>query len=200
MAELAGDGTVIGLAGRLQDGAVDVEQPPVVAAADAALRHDPVLQRRPAVAAVLVQQAEPSREVPEQNQLLVEHPDEHGPLPDLLGHRHRQPEPPEVLPARGTGPGVGQFRVLPGVGDAVVSVVAQRTLLGRRGHVSGPWLRCGLAFSGRAALVGPGAPRFSRRCRYTGGPPSRPCVRSRRGPFSHRTIEAVPTTVPAHRR
>ena len=138
VAELAGDGAVLRLPRRLQNGAVHVEQPAVVAAADAALGDDAVLERRPAVTAVLVQEADPSGEVPEQDQLLAEDLDEDRPLPDLLRHRHRQPESPEVLAARGAGPGVGQLRVLAGLGDAVVSVVALRELLGSRGHVSGP--------------------------------------------------------------
>ena len=57
VAELAGDGAFGRLGGRLQDGAVHVEQPAVVAAADAALGDDSVLERRPAVAAMLVQEA-----------------------------------------------------------------------------------------------------------------------------------------------
>ena len=67
-----------------------------------------------AVAAVLVQQADPPGQIPEQDQLLAEHPDDDGPLADLFGHRHRQPVAPEVLPARRSGPGVGQLGVLGG--------------------------------------------------------------------------------------
>ena len=136
VAELARDGARRRLAGRFQDGAVHVEQPAMVAAPDAALGDDPVLQRRPAVAAMLVQQAEPPGEIPEQHQLLAQHPDEDGTLPDLLAHRHRHPEAPEVFAARGMRAGMGQLRVRARVRDAVVAVVAPGELSGGRGHVS----------------------------------------------------------------
>ena len=145
VAKLAGDGTLGRLAGRLENGAVHVEQPAVVAAADAALGEDPVLERCPAMAAMLVQEADTSREVAEQHQLLAEHLDEDGALRELLGRRHRHPEAPEVLPAWRARPRVGQLRILAGVRDPVVSVVAKRKLLGGCGHVGSPlsWRRRG---------------------------------------------------------
>ena len=150
VAELARDGAVRRLAGRLQNGAVHVEQPAVVAAADAALGDDSVLQRRPAVAAVLVQEAEPSREIAEQHQLLAQDLDQHRAFPDLLAHRHRHPEAPEVLAARGARAGVGELRILAGVGDAVVSVVARGKVFGVRVHVSGTGSGSGRASCGRS--------------------------------------------------
>ena len=94
-------GLSAGSPGVSENGAVHVEQPAVVAAPDAALGDDPVLQRRTAMAAMLVQETDPPGEVPEQHQLLAEHLDQHGTLPELLGHRHRHPEAPQVLAARG---------------------------------------------------------------------------------------------------
>ena len=180
VAELAGDGAFGRLGGRLQDGAVHVEQPAVVAAADAALGDDSVLERRPAVAAMLVQEANPSREVPEQHQFLAEHLDKDGPLRELPGHRQRHPETTEVLAARGARPRVGQLRVLAGVGDAVVSVVAERKLLGGRIHVSSPWSNTCLSRRDRAGATHASplrTPRGASRCDEHEGSPTRQCDR-----------------------
>ena len=181
VAKLAGDGALGRLGGRLENGAVHVEQPAVVAAADAMLRDDSVLQRRAAVAAMLVQEADSAREIPKQHELLTEDLDENGPLTELLGHRHRGPVAPEILAARGAGPGVGQLRILACVRDAVVSVVAQCKLLGGRGHVSGPWmLDCRpAAANARFSPVRSSRGSLShRRCAWTrfASPPVRPPV------------------------
>ena len=138
MGEPARDGALRRLPRRLQDRAVHVEQPSVVAAADPALGDDPVLERGPAVAAMPVQQAEPPGEVPEQHEVLAEHGDGGGMLPQLLAHRHRDPEPPEVLAARGAGAGVGQLRVLARVRHPVVPAVGSCARSGSRGHVDVP--------------------------------------------------------------
>ena len=112
--DLAPDGASGRLARRLQDGAVDVEVPAVVAAPDAALLDAPVLQRRPPVGAVAVQQSDAATAVPEHHEVLAE--DAHGDreVAELRGHGHRQPEPPHVLAAGGLRADVGQLVVLRG--------------------------------------------------------------------------------------
>ena len=101
VAQPSRDRAVRRLAGHLENRSVHVEQPAVVAAPDSALRDDAVLERRAPVTAVPVEQAEPPREIAEQHQLLAEHGNRGGVLSELLDHRHRNPEPPEVLAARG---------------------------------------------------------------------------------------------------
>ena len=123
--DMAAHGAVRGLRSGPQDGAVDVVVPAVVAADDAALGHDPVLQRRAPVRAVAVQQPRAPGAVAEQHQVLAEHPHHHGELPQLHRHRDRLPVAAEVLAARGAGADVGKLRVLAGVPDLVVSLEAR---------------------------------------------------------------------------
>ena len=115
--DLAPDGASGRLARRLQDGAVDVEVPAVVAAPDAPLLDAPVLQRRPPVGAVAMQQPDAATAVAEHDEVLAE--DAHGDreVAELRGHRHRQPEPPHVLAAGGLRADVGQLVVLRGEGS-----------------------------------------------------------------------------------
>jgi hypothetical protein len=87
------------LAGRLEDASVDVEEPAVIAAADAALGDDAVLERRAAMGAVLVQEADVPREVAEDHQILAQDPDCQRQIGQLRCHRDRMPEAAHVLAA-----------------------------------------------------------------------------------------------------
>jgi hypothetical protein len=87
------------LAGRLEHASVDVEQPAVVAAADTVLRDDAVFERGAPVCTMLVQQADPARQVAEDHQVLAEHPDHQRQVGQLRRHRDRMPEAAHVLAA-----------------------------------------------------------------------------------------------------
>src|SRR5439155_25936379 len=85
--------TACRLPGRLQASAVDVVDPAVVAAADAALDRNTELERGPAMRAVQVQRAEAAAAIAKDDQVLAQdlHPQRRGrKLPD---ERHRLPEP-----------------------------------------------------------------------------------------------------------
>ena len=88
------------LARRLQQGAVDVEVPAVVAAADPAPVAGAVLQGGPPVRAAPVHEPDPRLAVAEQHQVLAQDPHRDRQVGDLRRQRHRMPEPPQVLAAR----------------------------------------------------------------------------------------------------
>ena len=91
----------LGRLGRLlQAVARDVVEPAVVRAADAALLDVAVLQRRAAVGAVPADEAQLPREVPEQHQVLPQHPHRPGDVVQLLLRANREPVAPQPLAAR----------------------------------------------------------------------------------------------------
>src|SRR5207249_9764104 len=94
-----------GLAGRLEDAAVHVEDPAVIAAADAALLEDAVLERGPAVGALQLQQAGAARAVAEDHEVLAHDPDAPRHVSEVAREGHRLPEPSQVLAARRAGIG-----------------------------------------------------------------------------------------------
>ena len=100
------------LARGLEDPAVDVEQPAVIAAANAALADDPVFERSPAMAAMPVQHADASRPVAEHDEVFAHDPRRAGQVREVAGQRHGVPELAQVLPARRPRTDVGQLRVL----------------------------------------------------------------------------------------
>ena len=112
---VAADGAVGGFGPGPEDGAVDVVVPAVVAADDAPLGDDSVLERRAPVRAMAVQQPRPSGAVAKQHQVLAEDPHRQGQRAELLRHRHRLPVAAEILPARSARIDVGELRVFPGV-------------------------------------------------------------------------------------
>ena len=91
-----------------QDGAVDVEQPAVIAAADAPLGDDAVLQRGAPMAAVPVHDAGPPRLVPEGDEVLAERLHRLGQVGEMIRQADGQPEASEVLAHRRPGPGLRQ--------------------------------------------------------------------------------------------
>jgi hypothetical protein len=112
LADLVADRGVLRLARGLQDRAVHVEVPAVVAAADAALLDLAVFQGGPAVGAMAVQQADPPPAVAKHHQILAHDPDPHRMLLELGGHGHRVPEAAQVFAAGGAGAHMGEFRIL----------------------------------------------------------------------------------------
>src|ERR1041384_7950150 len=95
----------------LEDGPVHVEQPPVIAAADAVLRHEPEFERGAAMAATPVEQPDVAAAVAEKDQLFVQNFYPLGKIIDLGRELDRLPETTQVLAARRTGPDVGQFGI-----------------------------------------------------------------------------------------
>ena len=94
------------LAGRLEDGAVSVEVPAVIAADDAVLRDTSELQGSAAMGAMLVQDADLAGKVAEDDEILAEDADGHRVLLalDLLRHGDGVPEAAHVLAARRSRP------------------------------------------------------------------------------------------------
>ena len=102
--DMAGDAAGLGLARRLQDRAVDVVEPAMIAAADAGLADDAELERGAAVAAMRVQEPEAAAAVAKQHQILAENAHAQRQVLDPLGHRHGEPEAPEILAGRRARP------------------------------------------------------------------------------------------------
>jgi hypothetical protein len=100
------------LAGRLQDGAVHVEQPAVIAAANTAFADQPEFERGAAMRAVQLQQADGAALVAEHHQLLAQDPKFDRQIRDVVGVADRLPEAAEILAARRVRSDVGEFRVL----------------------------------------------------------------------------------------
>ena len=122
-AEAPANRRILGFGRGFQDGAVHVEEPAVVAAADTARLADAVLERCPAVRAVLLKESGTPAAVPEEDQLLVEHPNELRQLAELRRSRHRLPEAAHELPTRSAGSDVGELRVLCRQGRMAVAAI-----------------------------------------------------------------------------
>ena len=98
-ARLLGALAVRRLARRLEDAAVHVEQPAVVAAADAALLADAVFERGLAVAAIEVKEPVAPGLVAEEDEILAHHPDPLRQIGNLGGDRDGMPEATQILAA-----------------------------------------------------------------------------------------------------
>ena len=96
-----------------------VEQPSVVAAADAGVFHLPVVQRCPAVAASRVHEPDAAIEVPEEDEVLAEHADVRRPGGRFLTAGEWLSVPAQELTAGGARAHAGQLRVERGGGSAV---------------------------------------------------------------------------------
>ena len=83
-----------GLSRRFQAPAVDVVDPAVVAAANAALERDPELDRRAAMRAVQVQHADAPAAIAKHHQLLAEDPRSQRRRGEIAREGDRLPEPP----------------------------------------------------------------------------------------------------------
>jgi len=92
-----------GLARRLEKAAVHVEDPAVIAAADAALLENAVLERRAAVRAVQLEQADAARAIAEDDEVLAHDPDPPRHVAEVAREGHGLPEAAQVLAARRAG-------------------------------------------------------------------------------------------------
>ena len=132
VAEAVFKGGAGGFARGFEDGAVDVEQPAVVAATDAALRDQPELQGCAAVGAVGFDHADAAAEIAEGHQFLAEDFEGHGGIAQLVGVADGLPEAAQVFAAGGAGAYVGEFLVF--FGDLGVVIAAE--LGGKEGGAS----------------------------------------------------------------
>ena len=100
------------LAGGLDDRAVDVEQPAVIAAADALVADQAKFERGAAVRAMQFKEADGAALVAKRNQVFAENPQPPRQLAEFAGEDDRLPEAPQIFAARGTRPDAGQLLVL----------------------------------------------------------------------------------------
>ena len=103
--------TAVRLARHLHQPAVHVELEAVVAAADAGLLYDAVLERGTPVRTVAVQDADLSRLVAERHEFLAHDLDRLGYVGEFFGHADRLPEPTQEFPHRLVRVGVRQLGV-----------------------------------------------------------------------------------------
>ena len=103
LAQLADIGVVVRLGRGFEDAAVGVEQPAVVAAADAALLDAAELERGAAVRAVLLQEPDAPAEVAERDQILAQQAHGEGQVAEIVGMQERVPEAAQILAAGRAG-------------------------------------------------------------------------------------------------
>src|SRR5262249_40638310 len=89
------------LARRLENAAVDVEDPAVIAAADAPRLKDAELERRSAVRAVQLQQTDLPGAIAKDHEILAHDPDTPRDVRQVSHERDRLPEPSQIFAARG---------------------------------------------------------------------------------------------------
>src|SRR5262249_58011173 len=87
---------------------------------DASLRDQPVLERRPSMGTVQLEQPHAPTPVPEGYELLAEDRRAQGHVAQIVGEADRLPEAPEVLAARCSRTDVSQLRVFGGYVAGVV--------------------------------------------------------------------------------
>src|SRR6185437_14609619 len=113
---------MLGLAGLIETGAVDAEQPAVIAAADAFILDLAVEQGGAAMHAARIEETWPALTVTEQNQILAQEADFCRPRGGVARQRDRMPKTPQPFAARRVGAHLGQHRivsrVLPAIGRA----------------------------------------------------------------------------------
>src|SRR6185369_14557432 len=110
------------LPGCLQALPVDVVDPAVIAAAEAALDGNAELERRAAVRAVQMQDADAATPVTEHHEILAEDPHAQRCVDEIAGEGHRLPEAAQVLPARRAGPDFGELPIGRHEAAAVVAI------------------------------------------------------------------------------
>jgi len=116
-------GAVGGLAGRLEDRAVTIEQPAVVAAADAPLADQAELERGAAMGAMQFQEADAAAPVAVGDEVLAEDADAPRQVAQFAGEDDRLPEAPQIFPARRPRPDAGQLLVIRRPLAVVISAV-----------------------------------------------------------------------------
>ena len=139
LAEIVTNRAVGGLPGRVEDGAVDVEVPAVVAAADTALLYLAELERRAPVHAAPFQQPDPPASVAERHQVLAEDPDGPRKVIELRFHADGLPEAAQVLPAGRSVAHPAKLFVRMAVAVAVVGAVGALEDLGASSHGMWSW-------------------------------------------------------------
>ena len=137
LAEPVADRAVGKLPGGVEDGAVDVEVPAVVAAADAALLDLAELERGAPVHAAPFQHPDPPACVAEHHQVLAEDPDGPRKVLELRFDADGLPEAAQVLPAGRSVSHAAKLIVRMAVAGAVVGAVG--TLEGLAAFAHGVW-------------------------------------------------------------
>ena len=122
------------LARRLEDPAVHVEHPSVIAAADAALADQAEFERGAPVRAVSLEQAHSPASVPKHHQLLTHDADGERDCAQLAGEGDGLPEPAEIFAARCAGPDPGQLLVRRGYFPAEIRSIRDVQKGSRCGH------------------------------------------------------------------
>ncbi len=130
LAEIRLDAARLGLGGRVEDRAVDVEVPAVIAAADPALRRYAELERSAAVRAMPVEEPEAAGLVAERDEVLAEQPHGDRQVFQLGRQQERMPVAAHVLAARRARPDVREQRVVAGLRPVVITAVRQFPLGG----------------------------------------------------------------------
>src|SRR6202011_5648485 len=100
------------LARRVDDRAVHIVVPAVIAAAYAALGDAAEFERGAAMAAMAVKNADPAAAVAKDDELLAEYVDGERHIGELAGEGDRLPIAPHHLTARRAGAGMGEARIL----------------------------------------------------------------------------------------
>ena len=95
----------------------------MIAAADATLLNDAELKGSAAVAAMSIEETDPTAFVAEQHQILAENPNRQRQILQFRRHRHRLPEATKVFATRGIRADVSQFRVFSGHLATVVATI-----------------------------------------------------------------------------
>ena len=131
LTDLGEERTAGGFGRSLEERAVDVPEPAVVAAADALVFDASVLERRAPVRAMAVQQADPSRSVAEEHQVLAEESNCERQVADFLRERDAVPEAAQVLSAGRARPDVGELRILGRDVAVLVAAIGSETFDGQ---------------------------------------------------------------------
>src|SRR5262249_7914085 len=124
-----------GLAGGLQTAAVDVVDPAVIAAAQAALERNPQLERRAERRAVQMQHADAPPAVAKDHEILAQDPHPQGRRREIAREGDGLPEAAQILAARRAGADLGHLGI--GRRDFTATVAVERTGLWLGGTPSG---------------------------------------------------------------
>src|SRR6185312_9445772 len=128
------------LTGLIETVAFHIEEPAVIAAADAFILDLAVIERRAAVRAAWIEQARPAFAIAEEDQILAEDADVLRHRSDFFGERDRMPIAAHEFAAGRARPDLGQFGI-PGLLPAAIGVAGILIRISR--HVDPPslWVR-----------------------------------------------------------
>src|SRR5689334_11972792 len=108
---------------RLKDGAINIEQPAMIAAAYSLRADQAELQRGAAVTAVAFQQPDPAASITEHHEFLAQNLHCERQILELIRIADRLPEPAHVLAARRIRADMRQLRIFGGNLPVIVSAV-----------------------------------------------------------------------------